>query len=279
MDTDALKAFEMIQFGGIVGAITVLAFTWIFGRLIREGTDRLADVFAAQRLLFNQISAFLRFGVYVVGTFLALRSMFAVSTEVLTLIGGTVAVSLGLALKDQAASLVAGIMILVEKPFQVGDRVSFGGFYGEIRNIGLRSVTLITLDDNEVTIPNSKFLTDPVACGNSGALTMLIQQDFYVGVDQDVPRAKSIVEEALTSSCYFYPDLPWTVLVNQVQLENMIAVRLRAKAYVLELRYEKAFESDVAQRVLEAFQAERILPPAVLHRPSMLPEEPKALEA
>ena len=117
--------------------------------------------------------------------------------------------------------------------------------------------------DSEQQVPHR-----PRRIRELGELTMLVQQDFYVGVDQDIARAKGIVEEALTSSCFFYPDLPWTVLVNQVQLENMIAVRLRAKAYVLELRYEKAFESDVSQRILEAFQDANLLPPAVLHRDS-----------
>jgi small-conductance mechanosensitive channel len=120
---------------------------------------------------------------------------------------------------------------------------------------------LITLDDNEVTIPNSKFLTEPVASGNSGEFTMLVQQDFLIGFDQDVEHAKRLVEEALTSSCYFSMSRPWVVLVNQVVVDATIAVRLRAKAYVIELRYEKSFESDVTERVLSAFRDEKILMP------------------
>ena len=230
-----------------------------------------STTFSSNRLLVQQVSAFARFFVYVVGAVVAVQTMFSVSQEVLTVLGGTIIVTVGLVLKDQASSVMAAIVILVEKPFQVGDRVSFGSYYGTITNIGLRSVRLVTLDDNEITIPNSKFLTDAVASGNSGALTMLVQQDFYVGMGQDLPRAKAIVEECLTSSPYFYAMKPWTVLVNQVCLDMMVAVRLRAKAYVIELQYEKAFESDVSQRILEAFAREGILPPAVLHRAPPVP--------
>jgi small-conductance mechanosensitive channel len=170
-------------------------------------------------------------------------------------------VTVGLVLKDQASSVLAGITILVEKPFRVGDRVSFAGYYGDIKSIGLRSVRLVTLDDNEVTIPNNKFLTEPVASGNSGEFTMLVQQDFLIGFDEDIDRAKQLVEQALTSSCYFSMSKPWVVLVNQVVVDATIAVRLRAKGYVIELGYEKLFESDVSERVLGAFREESIKTP------------------
>lgn len=263
---EAGQILELIRFSGLISAVFVLVVTWAVARVLREITERITTTFARNRLLVSQVSAFIRFAIYVVGATLAFQSMFSVSKEVLTVVGGTIVVTVGLVLKDQASSVLAGVMILFEKPFQVGDRVSFGSYYGTITNVGLRSVRLVTLDDNEVTIPNNSFLTNPVASGNSGALTMLVQQDFHIGTDQDIPRAKQIVEECLISSPYFFASKPWVVLVNEVRLDMMVAVRLRAKAYVLELQYEKAFESDVAQRIYEAFQREKILPPAVLHR-------------
>jgi small-conductance mechanosensitive channel len=175
-------------------------------------------------------------------------------------------VAIGFGLKDLAASVLAGFIIIVDRPFQVGDRVSFGGVYGEITAIGLRSVRLTTLDDNVVTIPNNKFLTDVVSSGNWGALEMLIQLDFFIGTDQDIVLAKRLVEESITSSRYVYNRKPWVVLVSQVAVENCFAVRLRAKAYVLDVQYEKAFETDVTTRTLESFALHGIQPPAVLHR-------------
>jgi small-conductance mechanosensitive channel len=173
---------------------------------------------------------------------------------------------LGFGFKDLAASLIAGIIILFDRPFQVGDRVTFAGYYGEVAAIGLRSVRLVTLDDNLVTIPNNKFLTDVAACANSGALDMLVQMDFYIGLDQDIAVAKQIVADAITASRYSYLEKPYTVLVNEVPLENHLAVRLRAKVYVLDVRYEKALETDVTERVLEAFRDADVRPPAILHR-------------
>ena len=49
--------------------------------------------------------------------------------------------------------------------------------------------------------------------------------------------------------------------------DDFVAAHLRGKAYVVDTKYEKAFETDVSKTVLQAFRKHQILPPAVLHRP------------
>lgn len=269
MDPDAVKEInvtQIVKVSGVVWAALVIAATWFAVRLLTGLFERLGNRFTHRRLQFNQIATLSRFVVYLAGISLAIGLAVNLSREVILALTGTAAVTIGFALKDLAASILAGIIIIVDRPFQVGDRVTFGGAYGEIAAIGLRSVRLVTLDDNVVTIPNNKFLTDMVSSGNWGALDMLIQMDFYVGVDQEIALAKQLVEECLTSNRYVYLKKPWVVLVNQVLEGQYFAVRLRAKAYVLDVQYEKAFETDVTERVLEAFRARGIGPPAVLHR-------------
>ncbi|UCF67080.1 MAG: mechanosensitive ion channel, partial [Acidobacteriota bacterium] len=214
----------------------------------------------------HQVGSFLRFGIYLLGALGAAAAVLELRQEVLFAVGGTVAVSIGFAIKDLVASLLAGLIILVDRPFQVGDRVTFEGRYGEITDIGIRSVRLVTLDDTVITIPNNKFLTDVVASGNAGTVEMMVQLDFFVGIDQDVERAKKIVSEALTTSRYVHLGRRWALVVNQVIQDSYVAVRLRAKAYVLDVKFEKDFESDVTERVLAAFGEAGIKPPAVLHR-------------
>ncbi len=251
---------------GIPWAILILVVAVVASRLLSRALDRLGDRFADKRLTIKQAGSFLRFAIYLIGGFGAAGMIFQLTREVLLALGGTAAVSVGFALKDLVASVVAGLIIITDKPFQVGDRVTFEGHYGEIRHIGLRSVRLVTLDDTQITIPNNKFLTEAVASGNAGQVHMMVQNDFLIGVDQDVSRAKRVVEEALTSSRYVNLKWPWTVLVKSVTQDGYFAIRLRAKAYVLDVKFEKAFESDVTERVLEGFRDNGIAPPAVLHR-------------
>ncbi len=260
------EVLKFLKPGGIPYALLVLAATVLLSRLMSRSLDRLGDRFADKRLLIQQAGSFLRFGIYLVGGLGALVSVVELTREVVLAVGGTVAVAVGFALKDLTAAIVAGLVILVDRPFQVGDRVAFDGYYGEIRHIGLRSVRLVTLDDSTITIPNNKFLTDAVSSGNAGDVAMMIQMDFHVGADQDVARAKRIVEEALTTSRFAHLGRPFAVLVSQEARDGMVLVRIRAKGYVKDVRFEKAFESDVTERVLETFLAESIRPPAVLHR-------------
>ena len=262
-ETNVLHFFKP---GGIPYALLILLVTFVAARLVTQSLERLGRRFADKRLVINQAGSFVRFAIYLVGGFGAAATVLVLTQEVLLAVGGTVAVSIGFALKDLVASVVAGLIILIDKPFQVGDRVMFDGRYGEIRDIGLRSVRLVTLDDTQVTIPNNKFLTDVVSSGNAGAVEMMIQMDFFIGLDQDVARAKRIVQEALTTSRYVYLKRPWAVLVSEVAQSEHFAVRLRAKAYVLDVRFEKDFESDVSEQVLERFREGAILPPAVLTR-------------
>jgi len=258
---------DIIQLGGALTGAVVLLVTWFAVRVVTGTLTRIGDRFTHKRLLLNQVSTLVRFVIYLGGIAAAVGVSLNLSREIVLALTGTAAVTIGFALKDLAASILAGVTIILDRPFQVGDRVNFNGVYGEITAIGLRSVRLVTLDDTVVTIPNNKFLTDVVASGNYGALDMMIQLDFFVGVDQDVALAKRIVEECLTSNRYVYLGKPWLVLVSQIIHEGYFAVRLRAKAYVLDVKYEQEYATDLTERVLQAFRDAGVAPPALLHRP------------
>ncbi|WP_394822730.1 mechanosensitive ion channel family protein [Pendulispora albinea] len=258
--------FEIVRVGGLAAGLLVLVATYLLVRFVTTALQGAGARWVDRRLLINQIATLVRFALWLAGLGVATALTVNLTREVLLAIGGTAAVTIGFALKDLAASILAGVIIIIDRPFQVGDRVSFSGIYGEIASIGLRSVRLVTLDDNVVTIPNNKFLTEVVSSGNWGALDMMIQMDFYVAVDQDTSLAESLVGDALTSCRYVYTKKPWVVLVNQVLEHGMVAIRLRAKAYVLDVQYEKAFETDVTKRVLAAFHEHHIVPPRVMQR-------------
>ncbi len=257
---------DLVRWEGLVASIFVILATWVVLRLVDAQVKRFGRVFAERRLLFQKLSAFFQFIVYFVVIVLVVLLSFEVSTEILALLGGTAAVAIGFATKDLAASIVAGVMIMLDRPFQLGDRVKFGGEYGDVTAIGLRSVRLQTLDDSTVTVPNNMFLNDITSSGNYGSLDMQVVVDFHIGVDQDVRLAQELVREAAITSRFVHLQKPVVVRVTQVIVQNYIAIRVRLKVYVLDTQYEKALETDITLRVLEAFAENGIQPPAVLHR-------------
>lgn len=266
MEQSVNQILQFFRPEGLIPASVVLLVAWSLARVFTDAFDRLGSRFTEHRLTLQQTKAITRLGLYLGGLAAAVPLIFSLSREAILALGGTVAVAVAIALRDLVASVIAGITILVDKPFRVGDRITYGDHYGEVVEIGLRTVRIVTLDDNLVTIPNNKFLTDVVASGNAGELDMLVQMDFFIALEEDIARAKRVVAEALASSRFAYLKKPWSIVVSEVLQQDFVAVRIRAKVYVLDVRYEKALETDVTERVLEAFRAEGISGPTRLRR-------------
>jgi small conductance mechanosensitive channel len=244
-----------------------MAIFWMFialatMRVLTSTVDAVGERFAGRRLLLKQITAFSRFLLIIVATVLSVTTVLELTDEALLAVSGTAAVAVGFALKDLTAALIAGVILLFDRPFAVGDRVSFGDTYGEVVEMGLRSVRIATLDDNLVSIPNNLFLAETVASSNAGALDQMCVFRFWLGCNEDFDRARQIVYEAGVASRYVYLKKPLVVNVVEGPVPDgaeRFAIQLTLKAYVLDGRYESAFGTDVSERVLRAFRRHGIL--------------------
>lgn len=258
---EVATAFKFLDFGKLVQVVLIMVVAYAVSRATTAFLDKLGEGQARRRMLLKQLSSFLRLGIFAVGGYAVIVTLFAEHQAALVGIGGTLAVAFGFAFKDAASSVMAGVLILIDRPFQVGDRVQFGDTYGEVKEIGLRTVRIVTLDDNEVSIPNNKFLTESVASGNSGALDMMIVMKFYVAVTEDFELAKRIVYQACITSKYVYLKKPVTMVIREEVTGVAFATVLTCKAYVIDVRYESAFATDVTERVKRAFRKHHITYP------------------
>lgn|SRR5690606_18375886 len=239
-------ALFLLVLGGVV--------IWAINTGVQNLSHKLMDRVPTRRFLILQISTLIGFMLYIVGSVALVVGVLQPPKEFMLAAGGSIAVALGFALKDVAASLVAGLLLLFDRPFRVGDRVSFNDVYGEIVSIGLRTVRLQTLDDNLVTIPNSRFITDIVASGNAGALDMMVVTDFHVDFTVDLEKVQEIIREVIVTSRYAYLKKEVSFAIEEASLGELPCIRVRAKAYVLDVHYEKAFQSDIMVRVTHLFQ-------------------------
>lgn len=275
---------EMIRWGGVVMSVPIVLGAVFLIRLVDNVSDRLASRFSNRRPTIQKVQTTAQFVLYILSFVLAASLSIRLDPTALTVIGGALAFAVGFALRDLVASFLAGITIIFDRPFQVGDRVAYGGEYGDIIKIGLRSVRMSTLDHNIITIPNNKVFTDVTSSGNYGVLEMQVPMDFYVGLDQDARLASELIREACLTSPYVFLGRPVPLLAKQVILQNYIAIQLKARPYVFDCKYEKSFETDVHFRVLEAFRKHNIGPPAILHRhlpaaePALIQAEREATE-
>jgi small-conductance mechanosensitive channel len=263
---DVTKLAGVIRWGGVLLAVFVVLGATVLLRVIGNVNERLSLRFTNRRPTLQKVESVVRFAIYILAIGLALALSLKLDSTTLAVVGGSLAVAIGLSLRDLVASFIAGITIIFDRPFQVGDRVAFAGEYGDILKIGLRSTRMNTLDHNVITIPNSRVLTDVPSSGNWGALEMQTPFDFYIGVDQDAELAAELIREACLTSPYVFLERPVPVLAKQVILSDYVAMHLKCRPYVFDCKYEKPFETDVHLRVAKAFREQGIKPPAVLHR-------------
>jgi small-conductance mechanosensitive channel len=275
---DVSKIAGFIRWYGLLLSVFVVLGSVVVLRIIEDLATRLGERFTNRRPTIQKVESALRFGIYIVTVSLCVGFSVRLDPAALTVLGGTLAFAVGFAMRDLVAAFIAGITIMFDRPFQVGDRVTYAGQYGDIVKIGLRSVQMNTLDHNIITIPNNKVLTDVTSSSNYGALEMQVAMDFHVGIDQDARLATEIVQEACLTSPYVFLGRPVVIEAKQTFIGNYVALLIKARPYVFDCKYEKTFETDVHLRVLEAFRRHHILPPRMLQqRPGdAVPDAPAA---
>ncbi|EDL53746.1 small-conductance mechanosensitive channel [Vibrio mediterranei AK1] len=266
---DSITQFAtLIRWSGVVLSVIIIMATWLLIKFMNSLVDSIGSQFVQYRMLLQKLQSFLQFFIYMTAGIVVFMLSFRINDHILALIGGTLAVSVGFAMKDLAASFIAGLTVMIDRPFQVGDRVTFEGNYGDILTIGLRSVRMRTLNDDIITIPNNKFLNEVTVSGNYGALDMQVVIPFYIGMNEDIVLARNLIQEAASSSRYIHLPKPVTVLVKQTITDNYLAIQLTCKAYVVDTAYEKLFETDITLRVMEEFKKHGINPPQIAVRSS-----------
>ncbi len=247
-----------VDVGTFLYIVAVLVVGYILAALLSYLVKRLSERAGVYRELVALFIPFLKIFVYVVAFYLVVTALIEPSFTQMVALSGILGVAIGFGLKDLLADLVGGIVITFEKPFQIGDKVNIGNYYGEVQEIGIRSTRIQTPDDELVTVPNYTFIRQPVSCGNAGQHTMAIFIDLFIHPSSDAQAAAKIVHDALVTSQYVIisKDCPFTVLVGNTPE----ATRIRARGYVVDHRFEFEFGSDVTQRSLAAFMQAGINP-------------------
>jgi small-conductance mechanosensitive channel len=258
---DPTGFLRYLKLEGLPLTIVIVAMALVVSSASTRALRNLGARFPGWRIALKQGSAVLRFTVFILASVAVVTNLVRLTDEVVLALGGSVAVAVGFAFKDLVASLMAGILILFDRPFQVGDRVRVGDTYGEVVEIGLRATRIVTLDDTLVSIPNNTFLNDAVGSANAGALDQMCVMKFYITPLEDFELGKRLVYEATVSSRFVYLRKPVVVHFDETPIAGMdavIAFHLTVKAYVMDGRFERAFATDVHERVKRAFRQARI---------------------
>ncbi|MDY7002536.1 MAG: mechanosensitive ion channel [Cyanobacteriota bacterium] len=231
-------------------AVIIILVAYVSIKILEKLINWLSERVVLQlRQSVKQSLPFWQFIVVIISLIWISNIFFKLSLSNVIALSGVVGVALGFAFKDYASSVIAGIVALLESPYRVGDRVKIGEHYGEIVRFGLRSFSIQTTEDNNVTVPHNYIWTNTITNVNDGDLEAQVITDFYVSHEVDVKLARRILYQAAYTSKYTQMRLPIFVSLE----EKMWGTHFQIKAYPIDARAELAYKSDLTWRVKEAF--------------------------
>jgi small-conductance mechanosensitive channel len=188
-----------------------------------------------------------------------IAGIFKPSQATLIAFSASIGVAVGFASQDILKNIFGGIVIIFDQPFKVGDKIEIGKYYGEVIEIGLRSTQMVTPDDSIVAVPNSEVMNQSVSNANTGELNCQVVAELYLPIDIDTVKVRQLALEAAQTSNYIYLKKPITVLFFQEIKEKRTYYKMRLKAYVMDIRYEFVFKSEMTEILTRALLREGIL--------------------
>ena len=211
-----------LQLPNIIGGIVLLIVAYLLGKLIASGVRK--GFHRSGRVDLGGVLASLTFGATMVAAVLIASVIVFPSVKPATIISslGIGSVAIGFAFKDILQNLLAGILLLVNRPYRRGDQIVVKDFEGTVEHIESRATLIKTYDGRRVIIPNSDVYTSPVVV-NTAFPTRRDQFDIGIGYGDKPDRAVTVFAEAIAKVEGVEADpapevLPWGLDASAVTL-------------------------------------------------------------
>ncbi len=199
----AIERFQQLLDGlitaipGLIAAGFVLLFFWLLSRFLGRAIHRVADRASHSRHVGWTLARLSNYALMILGTLIALSAVFPdfKAGQVISLLGiGGVAV--GFAFKEILQNFLAGLIILVVRPFKIGDTISVTTYEGVVEDIQTRVTILRTPDNQQVQIPNTVLYTNAVVVLNAYRVRRM---EFDLGLDawHNVEDARRAIAAAM----------------------------------------------------------------------------------
>jgi small conductance mechanosensitive channel len=227
--------------------LTVVAARWISG-VTRRALSRVRG-FRHDQTVLTFVVQVVRVVVYIVG-FIAVLQRLGVQTTSIIAVLGAASLAVGLALQGTLSNVAAGVLLLVLRPYKVGDVIEIGGVSGSVQRLDLFVTQMSNANNHKIVVPNAKVLGD-VIINLTGQKTRRIEILFSVGYSANLKQARAVIADVAEGHEKVLPDpAPWAGVTNL--LDSAVEVTLQAWVEVDDWWQVKA---DLTQGVKEALDA------------------------
>jgi small conductance mechanosensitive channel len=198
----------------IVAAIIIFIIGKWVSRKISGVISKLLHKNNIDETLINFLENIVYYTLLVVVVIAALGQLGINTTSFLTIVGAA-GLAIGLALKDSLANFASGVMLILFRPFRVGDVVNAGGAIGKVDGITIFNTILNTPDNQRVIVPNSA-ITSGVITNITANPTRRVDLVMGIGYDDDIKKAKEIMEQIIKDDDRILSDPAPTIAVSEL---------------------------------------------------------------
>ncbi|NEN22488.1 mechanosensitive ion channel [Cryomorpha ignava] len=249
---DQIKGLIVVYGGRVVLAIVVLFIgLWIIKWIVKLASKAMhnRDVNESLRpFLTSIISILLRIMLVI-----SVAGMIGIQVTAFIAVLGAAGLAIGLALQGSLANFAGGVLILLLKPFKVGDFIDTGSHSGTIREIQIFYTYMTTTQNQEVIIPNGE-LSNNALKNYSFYDTRRLDITFGIGYNDDIDLAKSILDNLVKEDSRFLTDPAHDVFVKDLA-DSSVIIHLRA--WLKSSDYWDV-TNNLNEKVKKAFDAENV---------------------
>jgi len=168
---------------------------WIVNKIVRILGKVLRKINGIDLTLVKFLENIAYYALITVVIIAALNKLGIATTSFLAILGAA-GLAIGLALKDSLGNFASGVMIVIFKPFKVGDNVIAGGVTGTVTEVSIFNTVFLTADNQKIIVPNSKITSSSITNVNAKDTRRI---DIIVGIsyEDNIKQAKEVLEKVV----------------------------------------------------------------------------------
>jgi small conductance mechanosensitive channel len=216
MENLAEKALALLPVYGtrLLAALVI----FVVGRWIAKGLTKLVERLLERSNVDPTLIKFSGSVIYIaLLTFVILAALAQLGIQTTSFIAvlGAAGLAVGLALQGSLANFAAGFLMILFRPFKVGDFIEGGGVAGTVEQIHIFTTTIITPDNKTVIVPNAKLTGDNIVNWTVKG-TRRVDMVFGIGYGDDIDKAKEVMAEVLSKESRILKDPAPTIAVSEL---------------------------------------------------------------
>ena len=236
----------------IVGALLIFIIGMWVAKLIKKGVVKLMEKRSVDPALVSFVASLL-YAVMQIFVIIAALAKLNINTTSFVAILGAAGLAVGLALQGSLANFASGVLIIIFKPFGLGDFIEAGGTMGSVDEISIFTTVVNTPDNKKVIVPNSGIMSGNIT-NYSAHENRRVDLVAGIGYGDDIDKAKTVLEGILAADERILKDPAPTIAV--VELADS-SVNLVVRPWVKGLDYWGVY-FDTTETIKKRFDEEGI---------------------